>query len=77
MAHILNREIFMRLSEESQAKVEHIYNIASMLSSYQQPQMTVSEFDDLYDKSLDELERIVGHVRSHCHAAVYPNIEGE
>lgn len=77
MAHVFNRQVFERLPEEKQSKVEIIYHIASMLDSYKQPQLTADEFDILYDKSVNDLEIMSGYIRSQCHAAVYPEIEGE
>lgn len=69
--------VFMKLSQESQEKVTMIYEIASMLAHYRQPQLTADEFDVLYDKTLDELGLMSCYIKSQCHNAVYPNIEGE
>ncbi|TXI89736.1 MAG: hypothetical protein E6Q36_02875 [Chryseobacterium sp.] len=72
-----DRHLFSRLSEDKQIKIEHIYHIASILASHGQPQLTAEEFDDLYDKPVQDLEHITGYIRSMCHNAVYPDIEGE
>lgn len=68
---------FESLSEESQAKVECIYHIASMLHANRLPKLNTTDFDWLYDKPLKELDAIVGNVRSHFHKAQYPEFEGE
>ena len=53
-----NELVFRALSEKSQEKVEHIYNIAHILHTHQQPKMTVKDFDYLYDLEIPELEHI-------------------
>jgi hypothetical protein len=77
MRAIFEAGVFMKLSEESQTKVEMIYEIAAMLASYQQPILTTAEFDMLYDKPVDQIQVMSRYVKAQCHATVYPNIEGE
>lgn len=77
MRAIFQAGVFMKLSQENQEKVTMIYEIANMLAHYKQPQLTVEEFDALYDKRLDELSLMSCYIKSQCHAMVYPEIEGE
>lgn len=77
MRAMFQASIFLRLSQESQQKVEMIYEIANMLAHYQQPQLTTEEFDLLYDKTVNDLGLMSAYIRSQCHNAVYPEIEGE
>lgn len=58
-----NEEVFNSLSTESQEKVEQIYLIAEILYDHKAPKITASEFDELYDKSVRELEMITGYTR--------------
>jgi hypothetical protein len=61
MKHEFNDTAFLNLSEESQEKVECIYEIANLLHRYYAPDLSPQEFDDLYDKPLKDLKLIAGY----------------
>ena len=66
-----NEQVYLSLSEENQIKVEHIYGIAATLHQYRQPRLTAKEFDDLYDKSISDLEALSGLFRLRVQASIY------
>lgn len=53
---IIDSNVMMALSDESQEKVVNIYHIASMLKHYNAPALTWDDFTALYDLPLSELE---------------------
>ena len=73
----MDKEVFLRLSEDSQARVEHIYCIAAILSENNHPPLDVNDFDRLYDKPVADLEYITGYVKRAVFADAYPDLEGE
>lgn len=72
MKDTFNEEVYLALPLEAQLKVEQIYNIANILHVNRLPKLNSTEFDNLYDKPLKELEAITGYVRLRVN-----NIEGE
>lgn len=57
--------VYLTLSPESQAKVYEIYNIASMLHHNHVPPLTTKEFDELYDKSVKDLQLLSNSIAGH------------
>jgi hypothetical protein len=54
--------VYLTLTDDNQQRVYHIYNIASMLHHNRIPPLTEKEFDELYDKSIKELEMLTGDI---------------
>jgi hypothetical protein len=82
MRHEFNIRAFNTLTDESQQKVECIYNIAIMLKEMKAPPLNTVDFDFLYDKELDDLDHLTGYIRSRSRAGMLmtfnvDNIEGE
>ena len=53
---------YLTLSPEAQDKVYLLYNIASILHYNHIEPLTPREFDELYDKPVQELETITGTI---------------
>ena len=62
---IPNREVFLSLSQESQAKVEALYKVAVIAHNYGLQPMETDDFDYLYDKSVVELENYARNLEPH------------
>lgn len=62
-ASTFNEQVYLALPEESQLKVELIYNIANMFHSYGLSPLNTEEFDLLYDRDVKDLEQICNHTR--------------
>jgi hypothetical protein len=60
METTLNEQAFLNLTEENQEKVHHIYAIAVILKEHGMNPMTEQEFDELYDKTVEELSLLSG-----------------
>ena len=56
---------YLTLSPEAQEKVYEIYNIASMLHHNRVPPITPREFDELYDRSVKDLQILSGSIAGH------------
>lgn len=63
MENTFNEPVFLSLPEDSKVKVECIYYIATVLKEKRLPQLTVSDFDKLYDKSVDDLRSMSGNIK--------------
>jgi len=61
MKKTFNDIAFLTLTKENQEKVACIYNIAHVLHTYRAGDITPQEFDDLYDKPLNDLMLISGY----------------
>lgn len=62
-----NVKVFLGLTQESQEKVELIYAIACELKSLGKPQLTVKDFDTLYDLPLGQLRLYTAVTTSQIH----------
>ena len=61
MENTFNDIAFLTLTKENQEKVECIYSIAMVLHTHHAPNLTAQEFDELYDKPLNELMLLSGY----------------
>lgn len=57
-----NIKAYESLSQDSRQKVDNIFNIADMLEKHKLSPLNTKDFDNLYDKSLSELEDFSGQV---------------
>lgn len=68
METTFNEAVYLQLTEENQIKVEHIYILASIFKEHGIRKLSTAEFDELYDKSLEDLELLTSYTEKRFNA---------